>query len=157
MLFLHTFILQKKLENSEKTNSLVVKLHYTGCTNTNIVNHWPWLYLIKIPELNAEDSCLFTFSSSVVLVFKVFSSLEDSYQHFCIHASFPTWKHVPPSLFHKISVLWFMPIPHLLSNFLFAMLSRDIWEEVGEHTTNLQQVHRILRRRPIQTEKQCSY
>jgi hypothetical protein len=66
----------------------VLKLDYTGCTDTNIISHWPWLYLFKTPQLNVENNFLFTFNSSVFLDFKVFSSLEDSYQNICIHLSF---------------------------------------------------------------------
>lgn len=32
----------------------VFKLLYAGCTNTNIINHCPWLYLLKTPELNVK-------------------------------------------------------------------------------------------------------
>ena len=65
------FMLQIALENSEK-HIQFLKLYYTGCTNTNIISHWPWLYLFKTPELNVGNNCLFTFNSSVFLDFKVF-------------------------------------------------------------------------------------
>jgi hypothetical protein len=51
---------------------------------------------MKTPEFKVEFNCLFTFNSSVVQVFKVFSSLEDFYQNVCGHFSFPTWKQIPP-------------------------------------------------------------
>jgi hypothetical protein len=59
----------------------------------------------------------------------VFSSLEDSYQNVCIHLLFPTQKHAPLSLFHKISVLWLNSSPLYWLDF-FSVLSRDIWVDI---------------------------
>jgi hypothetical protein len=89
-------------------------------------------------------NCLFTFNISLFLVSKVFSSLRDSYQNFCIHLSFPTWKYVPSCLFHKISVLWLnsssLDRLHFFPHVEQRYLDRGWW-----HTCNLQLLHLITK------------
>lgn len=82
---------------------------------------------------------------------KCFLSLRIPTKNVCIHSSFPTPKHVPPFLFHQISVLWPNSSPLYWSDFFHVeqrYLSRGWWP-----SSNLQQLLIMLRSHPIQTEK----